>query len=261
MAHPPEVTNMAVFCDFENVALGVRDAKYDEVRHRQGARAAAAERQHRREEGLLRLGPLQGFQGADARGVVRADRDSARAHVGQELRRHPHGRRRARPLLHEGARRHVRDRQRRLRFLAARLQAAREQQDRDRRRREEVDLGSPDGDCDEFIFYDDLVREKRRSGAKTAARAPAGPPKAARSGRRRSAGCRQEERRGATAGSARPRDGDDRSALRRARRGREDLGLDGQAGAEAPQARASTRPTTASARSANCSRKPSGAAA
>ena len=29
MAHPPEVTNMAVFCDFENVALGVQDAKYE----------------------------------------------------------------------------------------------------------------------------------------------------------------------------------------------------------------------------------------
>src|SRR5438034_8378580 len=29
MAHPPEVTNMAVCCDFENVALGVQDAKYD----------------------------------------------------------------------------------------------------------------------------------------------------------------------------------------------------------------------------------------
>jgi uncharacterized LabA/DUF88 family protein len=29
MANPPEVTNMALFCDFENVALGVQDAKYD----------------------------------------------------------------------------------------------------------------------------------------------------------------------------------------------------------------------------------------
>ena len=28
MPQPPEVTNMAVFCDFENVALGVRDANY-----------------------------------------------------------------------------------------------------------------------------------------------------------------------------------------------------------------------------------------
>jgi uncharacterized protein (TIGR00288 family) len=29
MAHAPEVTNMALFCDFENVALGVRDANYE----------------------------------------------------------------------------------------------------------------------------------------------------------------------------------------------------------------------------------------
>src|SRR5664279_5610747 len=29
MANAPEVTNMALFCDFENVALGVRDANYD----------------------------------------------------------------------------------------------------------------------------------------------------------------------------------------------------------------------------------------
>ena len=29
MAHSPEVTNMALFCDFENIALGVRDANYD----------------------------------------------------------------------------------------------------------------------------------------------------------------------------------------------------------------------------------------
>jgi uncharacterized protein (TIGR00288 family) len=28
MAGQPEVTNMALFCDFENIALGVRDAKY-----------------------------------------------------------------------------------------------------------------------------------------------------------------------------------------------------------------------------------------
>src|SRR5215470_8053369 len=29
MANQPEVTNMAVFCDFENIALGVQDAKYE----------------------------------------------------------------------------------------------------------------------------------------------------------------------------------------------------------------------------------------
>jgi uncharacterized protein (TIGR00288 family) len=30
MAGQPEITNMALFCDFENVAIGVRDAKYPE---------------------------------------------------------------------------------------------------------------------------------------------------------------------------------------------------------------------------------------
>src|SRR5689334_15439669 len=29
MPAPPEVTSMALFCDFENIALGVRDANYD----------------------------------------------------------------------------------------------------------------------------------------------------------------------------------------------------------------------------------------
>ncbi len=29
MAHPTETNNMAVYCDFENIALGVQDAKYD----------------------------------------------------------------------------------------------------------------------------------------------------------------------------------------------------------------------------------------
>ena len=29
MANPPDVTNMALFCDFENIALGVRDADYE----------------------------------------------------------------------------------------------------------------------------------------------------------------------------------------------------------------------------------------
>jgi hypothetical protein len=59
---------MALFCDFENVALGVRDAKYAQFDIKQGARAPAAQGQHRRQEGLLRLGALQGLQGADARG-------------------------------------------------------------------------------------------------------------------------------------------------------------------------------------------------
>ena len=100
-----------------------------EVRHQARARTPAAQGQHRRQEGLLRLGALQGLQGPHARGQLRADRNPARAPVGQELGRHPPGGRRARPLLHQGARQHLRDHQRRLRLLAAGLQAAREQQD------------------------------------------------------------------------------------------------------------------------------------
>ena len=53
---------MAVFCDFENIALGVRDAKIRRFDIEQGARAAAAQGPHRRQEGLLRLGALQGLQ-------------------------------------------------------------------------------------------------------------------------------------------------------------------------------------------------------
>jgi hypothetical protein len=101
MAHTPEVTNMALFCDFENIALGVQDAKYEKFDIGKVLERLLLKGQHRREEGVLRLGALQVVQGADARSLVRADRDSARAAIGQELGRHPDGRRRARPVLHE----------------------------------------------------------------------------------------------------------------------------------------------------------------
>jgi uncharacterized protein (TIGR00288 family) len=69
------------------------------------------------------------------------------------------------------------------------------------------------GTCDEFIYYDDLVREQK---ART---------------QRPAQGRRQE------AGGDRPGAGDHRRADRRARRRRDHLGLDGEAGAEAPQTR------------------------
>jgi uncharacterized LabA/DUF88 family protein len=50
---------------------------------RQRAGAAAAQGQHRRQEGLLRLGALQELQGGHARGGLRADRDPARAQSGK----------------------------------------------------------------------------------------------------------------------------------------------------------------------------------
>jgi uncharacterized LabA/DUF88 family protein len=81
----PEARSLAVFCDFENVALGVREAKYAQFDMQKVLERPARQGLDRGEEGLLRLGALQGFQGGDARRLVRADRDPARAPVGQEL--------------------------------------------------------------------------------------------------------------------------------------------------------------------------------
>ena len=104
--------------------------------------------------------------------------------------------------------------------------------------------------CDEFIYYDDLVREKRKRAAKKTTREAA---RRAAAGRRRPRP--REERspppdapaRGAeeptTSAAAEAIDldrRDRRGARRRARRRRQGLGLDGQAGAEARASRAST---------------------
>jgi hypothetical protein len=58
MASPNENASMALFCDFENVALGVRDANYEKFDIKPVL--------ERGQEGLLRLGPLQGLQGPHA---------------------------------------------------------------------------------------------------------------------------------------------------------------------------------------------------
>ena len=140
---PPnqEARSLAVFCDFENIALGVREAKYAQFDMRQGARAAAAQGHDRREEGLLRLGALQGVQGGDARSasfelieiphVRQSGKNSADIRMVVD----------ALDLCYTKA--HVdtfvivsgdSD------FSPLVSQAARERQDRDRRRREELDL-------------------------------------------------------------------------------------------------------------------------
>ena len=142
--------------------------------------------------------------------------------------------------------------------------------------------------CDEFIFYDDLVREQKKAAPRRApakaAPAPRGKRRcqgggataaaAARAGpRRRSRRIRprmklpHRHRRRATQPEQRQQEAVDlivehrRGAGRRTRRRREDLGLDGQAGAEARASPGSTSRTTASGRSTACWRKPSGAAA
>ncbi len=135
---------MAVFCDFENVALGVRDVKIASFDIRKVLERLLLKGNIVVKKAYCNWERYAGLQAPDARGGLRADRDPARAPVRQELRRHPHGRGRARPLLHEGARGHLRGHQRRLGFLAAGREAAREQQDRDRLRRQALDLRPPD---------------------------------------------------------------------------------------------------------------------
>jgi hypothetical protein len=129
MAAQNETKNMALFCDFENVALGVREAKYAQFDIRKVLERLLLKGSIVVKKAYCDWERYKDFKAPMHEAVLRADRDPARAPVGQELRRHPHGGRRARPLLHQGARRHLRDHQRRLRLLAAGLQAAREQQD------------------------------------------------------------------------------------------------------------------------------------
>ncbi|EAY69263.1 hypothetical protein BDAG_02014 [Burkholderia dolosa AU0158] len=164
MALPLDNVSMAVFCDFENVALGVRDAKYEKfdikpVLERlllkgsivvkkaycdwdryKGFKAAM----HEASFELIEIPHVRqsGKNSADIRLVVDA----------LDL------------LLYEVARRHVRDHQRRLRFLAARVEAAREREEGDRRRREEIDVGPAGRELRRIHLL-------RRSGARAAARA------------------------------------------------------------------------------------------
>ena len=61
MAQSSDDVSMAPFWRFRERRLGVRDAQYGN-RHQAHPGAAAAEGQHRRQEGLLRPGALQGFK-------------------------------------------------------------------------------------------------------------------------------------------------------------------------------------------------------
>ena len=84
MAGQVEITNMALFCDFENVALGVRDAKYASFDIRRVL------------ERLLLKGSIvvkKAYCDWDRYKDFKAPmhEDPACAAVGQELGRHPHG--------------------------------------------------------------------------------------------------------------------------------------------------------------------------
>ena len=174
MAHTPEVTNMALFCDFENIALGVQDAKYEKfdigkVLERLLLKGSIVVKKaycdweryksfkapmHEASFELIEIPHVRqsGKNSADIRMVVDAlDLCYTKSHVEtfviisgdsdfsplvSKLREND------KVVIGVGVKNSTSD------LLIA--------------------------NCDEFIFYDDLVREKRRPSArKTAARAPA----------------------------------------------------------------------------------------
>ena len=180
MAQLPEVTNMALFCDFENIALGVQDAKYDKfdigkVLERLLLKGSIVVKKaycdweryksfkapmHEASFEMIEIPHVRqsGKNSADIRMVVDAlDLCYTKAHVDtfviisgdsdfsplvSKLREND------KTVIGVGVKNSTSD------LLIA--------------------------NCDEFIYYDDLVREKRKTAArKSGARAPAAPPKAA----------------------------------------------------------------------------------
>jgi uncharacterized LabA/DUF88 family protein len=178
MAQSTEVTNMALFCDFENIALGVQDAKYDKfdigkVLERLLLKGSIVVKKaycdweryksfkapmHEASFELIEIPHVRqsGKNSADIRMVVDAlDLCYTKSHVEtfviisgdsdfsplvSKLREND------KVVIGVGVKNSTSD------LLIA--------------------------NCDEFIFYDDLVREKRKPVRKAPVRAPAGPPKA-----------------------------------------------------------------------------------
>ena len=75
---------MALFCDFENVALGVRDAQYEKIRHQAhpGAPAAPQRAPSWSRRPIATGERYKGFK-ATMHGRISADRNPACASVGQ----------------------------------------------------------------------------------------------------------------------------------------------------------------------------------
>ncbi len=204
MAQASEVTNMALFCDFENVALGVQDAKYDKfdigkVLERLLLKGSIVVKKaycdweryksfkapmHEASFEMIEIPHVRqsGKNSADIRMVVDAlDLCYTKAHVDtfviisgdsdfsplvSKLREND------KTVIGVGVKNSTSD------LLIA--------------------------NCDEFIFYDDLVREKRKQAArKSPARTPAAPAEVGgEAGRRRGRGAR---RKGVTTSVARRR--------------------------------------------------------
>ena len=218
MANAPEITNMALFCDFENIALGVRDANYEKfdigkVLERLLLKGSIVVKKaycdwdrykafkapmHEASFELIEIPHVRqsGKNSADIRMVVDAlDLCYTKAHV-RDLRHH----------------------QWRLGFLAAGVQAAREQQGRHRRRRQELHVGPADRELRRIHL---LRRPRAREEAAhcAASRAESGGRRRAeacdQARGRRGQGAREEGRRRAPRRGAGPHHRDARGAGRR----------------------------------------------
>ncbi|MEK7738252.1 MAG: NYN domain-containing protein [Pseudomonadota bacterium] len=181
MAGQPEITNMALFCDFENIALGVRDAKYAQfdirkVLERLLLKGSIVVKKaycdwdrykefkatmHEAAFELIEIPHVRqsGKNSADIRMVVDAlDLCYTKAHVDTFV--IISGDSDFSPLVSK-----LRENNKRVIGIGVKDSTS--------------DLLS--ANCDEFIFYDDLVREQeaknRRAGKKTLAKPAAGPAK------------------------------------------------------------------------------------
>jgi len=151
--------NLALFIDFENLAIGARQSRYEKSRSI-FAQATAGERPHPVQAGLLRLDQLPQREKLFTRRPSSSS-TSPSAHDRQEFGRHPHGGGHTRSLLHPAASRYVRDRLGRQR-LSPLVSKLREYD------KLVVGVGVKNSssallidNCDEFIFYEDLIRGRR----------------------------------------------------------------------------------------------------
>ena len=252
----PTINNMAVFCDFENVALGVRDAKYakfdiGKVLEKLLLKGSIVVKKaycdwerykefkgpmHEASFELIEIPHVRmsGKNSADIRMVVDAlDLCYTKSHVDTFV--IVSGDSDFSPLVSK-----LRENNKIVIGVGVKSSTS--------------DLLI--ANCDEFIYYDDLVRkEEQRSGRR---RAPARQPSAKQQSAATAAGGTAvaapaaetggatetppadvavgQVRRRAQAGSLRTRARHDRSARRGPRGRRQDLGLDDQAGTETPEA-------------------------
>ena len=159
MASSSDTTSMALFCDFENIALASATPNTKNSTSSRCSNACSPRGSIVVKKAYCDWERYKGFKATMHEAnfeLIEIPRPAVR----QELGRHPHGRRCPRSLLHEGARRHLRHHLRRFRLLAAGFKLR-------ENAKQVIGVGVKQScsdllvtNCDEFIYYDDLVRDR-----------------------------------------------------------------------------------------------------